>query len=116
MLVPYDSKNLAFANKASTGAAASPFVVAMIDSGIHTLPGFLNGCILMFVFSAANSDIYISSRTLYSLAKEGSAPSFFAHTNIRLPFTGASTRTLWRSGRVSTGDFFLSALSNVWAP
>jgi yeast amino acid transporter len=83
MLVPYDSKNLAFANKASTGAAASPFVVAMIDSGIHTLPGFLNGCILMFVFSAANSDIYISSRTLYSLAKEGSAPSFFAHTNSR---------------------------------
>jgi yeast amino acid transporter len=83
MLVPYDSKNLAFANKASTSAAASPFVVAIIDSGIHTLPSFLNGCILLFVFSAANSDLYISSRTLYSLAKEGNAPSLFARTSRR---------------------------------
>lgn len=83
MLVPYDSKDLAFANKAPTGAAASPFVVAIIRSGIHTLPGFLNGCILLFVFSAANSDLYISSRTLYSLAKEGDAPSLFARTSRR---------------------------------
>lgn len=83
MLVPYNSPNLAFANKASTSASASPFVVAIIESGIHTLPGFLNGCILIFVFSAANSDLYISSRTLYSLAKEGDAPRIFAYTNRR---------------------------------
>jgi len=83
MLVPYDSKNLAFANQASTSAAASPFVVAIIESGIHTLPSFLNGCILLFIFSAANSDLYISSRTLYSLAKEGNAPALFARTNHR---------------------------------
>jgi amino acid transporter len=83
MIVPYNSPNLAFANKASTSAAASPFVVAMIDNGIKTLPGFLNGCILIFIFSAANSDVYISSRTLYALAKEGDAPRIFAHTNRR---------------------------------
>jgi amino acid transporter len=94
MLVPYDSKNLAFANEASTGAAASPFVVAIIDSGIHTLPGFLNGCILLFVFSAANSDLYISSRTLYGLAKEGNAPSLFARTSRR----GVPTYALALSG------------------
>ena len=81
MLVPYNSPNLAFANKASTSASASPFVVAIIESGLHTLPGFLNACILVFVFSAANSDLYISSRTLYGLAKEGDAPQFFAYTN-----------------------------------
>ncbi|KAI9687029.1 MAG: hypothetical protein M1822_002439 [Bathelium mastoideum] len=83
MLVPYNSKELSFANDASTSAAASPFVVAMVESGIHTLPGFLNGCILLFVVSAANSDVYISSRTLYSLAIEGEAPAIFARTSRR---------------------------------
>lgn len=37
----------------------------------------------MFVFSAANSDLYISSRTLYGLAKEGNAPEIFARTDDR---------------------------------
>lgn len=83
MLVPYNSPHLAFANKAATSAAASPFVVAVIENGIETLPGILNACILVFIFSAANSDMYISSRTLYALAKEGDAPSIFAHTNSR---------------------------------
>lgn len=31
----------------------------------------LNACILVFVMSAANSDLYIGSRTLYALAAEG---------------------------------------------
>jgi L-asparagine transporter-like permease len=47
------------------------------------LPGFLNGCILIFVFSASNSDIYIASRTLYALALGGSAPSIIARTDRR---------------------------------
>ncbi|KAL8690639.1 MAG: hypothetical protein Q9218_003953 [Villophora microphyllina] len=83
MLVPYNSKALSFATKQSTGASASPFVVAMIESGIHGLPGFLNACILIFVFSAANSDLYIATRTLYGLAKEGNSHSIFARTDKR---------------------------------
>jgi amino acid transporter len=47
------------------------------------LPGFLNGCILLFVISASNSDLYIASRTLYSLALGGSAPSIIAKTDQR---------------------------------
>lgn len=47
------------------------------------LPGFLNACILLFVISAANSDLYIASRTLYALALGGSAPSFIARTDKR---------------------------------
>ena len=87
MLVPYNSKELAFANKASNSAAASPYVVAIKLSGIKVLPGLLNGCICMFVFSAANSDLYIASRTLYGLASEGRAPDFFRRTNARgLPY------------------------------
>lgn len=83
MLVPYNDKKLLSANKLSNSAAASPFVVAIINSGIKVLPGILNGAILIFVFSAANSDLYIASRTLYGLAHEGKAPKFFTRTDKR---------------------------------
>ena len=83
MLVPYDSPKLAFAKKQSTSAAASPFVVAIALAGIKALPGFLNGCILVFVFSAAISDLYISSRALYGLAQDGKAPRQLAKTDKR---------------------------------
>lgn len=69
MIVPYNSPKLAFATKQSTSASASPFVVAIVLAGINVLPGILNGCILIFVFSAATSDLYISSRTLFVRAR-----------------------------------------------
>jgi len=83
MIVPYDSNRLAFANKKGTNAAASPFVVAIQIAGIPHLAGILNGCICIFVFSAANSDLYIASRTLYGLASEGYAPRIFKRTDRR---------------------------------
>ena len=83
MVVPYDSKLLAFATGATTSAAASPFVVAIQLAGIKTLPGFLNGCILIFVFSASNSDLYIASRTIHGLALKGQAPTILATTDKR---------------------------------
>lgn len=85
MIVPYNSPQLIFANsQASTNSAsASPFVVAIQISGIAVLPGFLNGCILLFVFSASNSDLYIATRTIYGLASDGKAPAFLARTNKR---------------------------------
>jgi amino acid transporter len=59
------------------GAAASPFVVAMQAAGIKTLPSIVNACIYLFTFSAANSDQYIATRTLYGMAKDGLAPRIF---------------------------------------
>jgi len=85
--VPYDSPDLLFANKKKASASASPFVVAISSAGIRTLPSIINGCILIFILSAANSDLYICSRTIYSLAVEGQAPHFLARTNARgVPF------------------------------
>ncbi|KAF2867409.1 histidine permease [Massariosphaeria phaeospora] len=85
MLVPYNSPELGFAasKKAGTKASASPFVVAIKLAGIKHLPGIINGAILLFTFSAANSDLYIASRTLYGLANQGHAPRFFAWTDKR---------------------------------
>jgi amino acid transporter len=83
MLVPYDSPQLAFANKKTAKASASPFVLAIRLAGIKTLPGLLNACILLFTFSASNSDLYIASRTLYGLAEQGHAPKIFRWTDKR---------------------------------
>jgi amino acid transporter len=85
MCVPYNSPELKEAvdpkdgNKSS--AAASPFVVAINEAGIKYLGSIFNACILIFVFSAANSDLYIASRTLHGQAVKGYAPKFFAKTN-----------------------------------
>ncbi|KAI0598532.1 dicarboxylic amino acid permease [Biscogniauxia sp. FL1348] len=81
MCVPYNSPDLVFANKSSSNASASPFVVAIKLAGIPVLDHILNACILLFVFSAANSDLYIASRTLYGLSSDGSAPKIFRKTN-----------------------------------
>jgi len=59
MIVPYDSPELAIANTHSNSATASPFVVAIKLSGIKALPGILNACVLIFVFSAANSGEFV---------------------------------------------------------
>lgn len=96
MLVPYNSESLLFANKKGSNAAASPFVVAIQESGIKTLPGFLNGCILIFVFSASNSDLYIASRTIYGLAAQGKAPRILARTDKRgVPIYALGASTLF---------------------
>lgn len=55
MVVPYNSEDLAFATKSSTSAAASPFMVAIKIAKIHGLDHVINGCLMIFAFSAANS-------------------------------------------------------------
>ncbi|KAI5456578.1 amino acid permease/ SLC12A domain-containing protein [Mariannaea sp. PMI_226] len=83
MLVPYNSDKLAFATKEQAGASASPFVVAADIAGIKVLPHIINACILVFVLSASNSDLYIASRTLYGLSSNGQAPAIFKRTDKR---------------------------------
>lgn len=81
MVVSYNDPALIAAKKKSTSAAASPFVVAINTAGIKVLPHIFNACVLAFVFSACNSDLYVASRSLYSLAVDGKAPKIFAKTN-----------------------------------
>jgi amino acid transporter len=81
LIVPSTNDTLFTATKAKTGAAASPFVVATTLVGIKVLNHVINGAILLFVMSAANSDLYIGSRTLYGLAVEGKAPTIFKRVN-----------------------------------
>ncbi|KAF2014650.1 hypothetical protein BU24DRAFT_433894 [Aaosphaeria arxii CBS 175.79] len=96
MLVPYNDPKLLEANTKGTKASASPFVVAIKNGNIPHLPGILNACILLFVFSAANSDLYIASRTIYGLAKSGHAPRILTYTDKRgVPVTALGVSALF---------------------
>lgn len=78
VLVPYNDPELQAAYREGLpGAAASPYVVAMNRLGIPILPHIVNALILTAAFSAGNSYVYCSSRSLYGLALEGKAPRFF---------------------------------------
>ncbi|KIJ34178.1 hypothetical protein M422DRAFT_35224 [Sphaerobolus stellatus SS14] len=78
IIVPSNNPDLV----SNTGtAASSAFVVAIRIAGIKALPSIINACILTSAWSAASSDLYISSRALHSLATNGHAPRVFARTN-----------------------------------
>ncbi|OJJ71461.1 hypothetical protein ASPBRDRAFT_56051 [Aspergillus brasiliensis CBS 101740] len=75
ILVPYNDPDLAAAYEQDLpGAAASPYVVAMDRLKIPILPHIVNAMVLLAAFSAGNSYVYCSSRSLYGLALDGKAP------------------------------------------
>ncbi|KAL4791043.1 amino acid permease-domain-containing protein [Aspergillus venezuelensis] len=55
MAVPNNDDRLLGANKQSTSAAASPFVVAINIAGISVLPDIINASLLVFTLSASSS-------------------------------------------------------------
>ena len=67
----------------SYNATASPFVIAITDAGIPALPSIINAVVLISAFSAGNSDLYASSRTLYGLALDRKAPRWFRYCTKR---------------------------------
>ena len=59
------------------GAKASAFVIGIQNAKIKVLPSIINGFIIISAWSSGNSFLYISSRSLYSLAVAGNAPIIF---------------------------------------
>lgn len=70
------SKNPALTD-GGAGAKASAFTVGISNAGIHGLGSVVNAVIITSAWSSANSFLYISSRSLYSLAIAGNAPAVF---------------------------------------
>ncbi|KAF2433320.1 hypothetical protein EJ08DRAFT_668930 [Tothia fuscella] len=60
-----------------SGAGASAFVVAIKNAGIPILDSVINAGIIISAWSSGNLFLYLSSRSWYSLALSGNAPSFF---------------------------------------
>lgn len=59
-----------------SGAASSPWVIAITNAGIPGLPSVINAVILTSASSSANAFLYTGSRYLYALAQNGQAPRF----------------------------------------
>ena len=72
LLVPYNDDRLL----GGSTVASSAFVIAIKNAKIKALPSIINAVILSSAFSAGNSVLYASSRTLYGLACAGQAPRF----------------------------------------
>lgn len=80
----------------TTNANSSPFVIAMKTAKIKVLPDIINATLLVFVGSSANTDIYLGSRALYGLAKDGLAPSIFLRLNRnRVPYIACIATGIW---------------------
>jgi amino acid transporter len=59
---PYSTHNSA--------ASHSPFIIVAKTTSLKIVPDFLRACFLISAYSAANTGLYVSSRTLFALAQQ----------------------------------------------
>ncbi|EOO01039.1 putative proline-specific permease protein [Phaeoacremonium minimum UCRPA7] len=115
-----DSKLLNAISSSAPGAAQSPFVIAISNAGIKTLPGIINGVILTSAWSAGNSFFYASTRVLYAAALDGKAPAILKRERFGVPYACAAATTalsclayLNVNNRAAEVFFWISNLSAV---
>jgi lysine-specific permease len=80
LLIPYNDPRLL---NESESVAYSPFTLVFDRAGLAFAASVMNAVILTSVLSAGNSGMYVATRMLWSLAKEGQAPKIFAKLNKR---------------------------------
>jgi amino acid transporter len=73
-------------DNSAPGVAASPFVIAIQNGGIQTLPSIINAVVLTSAWSAGNSFFYASTRVLYSTALDGKAPKILTFEKFGVPY------------------------------
>lgn len=79
-IVASNDKNLLGAQaEGLPGAAQSPWVIGITNSGIGVLPDIINAVILTSAISSANAFLYPASRYLYGLTQSGQAPRFLLY-------------------------------------
>ncbi|CAH6718169.1 general amino acid permease Agp3p [[Candida] jaroonii] len=79
MTVPYDDPKL----NNGTKTLQSPMTIAIANAGWAGGANLINAFILITCLSALNGSIYIGSRTLVNLAREGGLFKFFGYINSR---------------------------------
>ena len=65
------------------GDGTSPFVKVMQATHVPGAAGFINLVILVAALSAMNSQLYITTRMMFSLSRAGHAPRIFGRLNAR---------------------------------
>ena len=65
------------------GLTESPFVRVFQSVGIRAAAGLMNFVVLTAALSSVNTDLYLCSRTMFSLARGGYAPSLLGRLSKR---------------------------------
>ncbi len=105
-LIPFTDQNLL---KTGTDSIAySPFTMVFEKCGLAIAASLMNVVILTSVLSCGNSGLYVASRMLYSLSKEGKAPKFLSKVNKR----GIPTNAVYITTLVACSAFFASLIGD----
>lgn len=101
-------------------ARASVIFIALYNASLGIMGNFVNAALLIFIFSAANTGFYLSTRILYGLSASGMAPSLFMKTTKNgVPFYAFGLVLLFnlvafisaRQKTVETYHYFVDATS-----
>ncbi|MGC1903767.1 MAG: amino acid permease [Candidatus Acidiferrum sp.] len=95
-------------NQMGSGITGSPFVGAFSAAGIPYASTIMNIVVITAALSSSNTDLYLTTRMLFSLARGGYAPSWLGS----LSKSGVPTRAL----AVSTGGMIAAILLAIFAP
>ncbi|PPA73145.1 amino acid permease [Achromobacter spanius] len=90
------------------GKAGSPFVKVMLALDIPGAAGVINFIVLVAALSAMNSQLYITTRMMFSLSRAGHAPSLFG----RLTRSGTPLNALL----LSTSGIAIAVVLKVMVP
>jgi amino acid transporter len=93
----------------ATGSAGSPWVIGIQNLGITGLPSLINAVILLSGWSCGNAYLYSSSRTLYSLSRDGHAPKIF----MKCTKTGIPVYTVLAVSAIGCLTFLVASSSAV---
>ncbi|WP_311509976.1 amino acid permease [uncultured Corynebacterium sp.] len=105
-LIAYTDPNLL--NAAEDNISISPFTLVFERAGIAIAAGLMNAVILTSVLSAGNSGMYVSTRMLFSLARQGHAPRYFG----KLSGHGVPLRALIATAVIGMAGFITSLVGD----
>src|SRR6516164_3765623 len=95
-------------NHAGTGITGSPFVSAFSAVGIPYVASIMNLVVITAALSSSNTDLYLTTRMLFSLSRSQHAPEWLG----RLSESGVPRRAL----AVSTAGMVAAILLAIYAP
>ena len=90
------------------GITGSPFVRAFASAGIPYAAGIMNLVVISAALSSANSNLYLTTRMLFSLARSGYAPRWLSSVSD----TGVPLRAVV----VASGGMAVAILLAIYAP
>ncbi len=105
-LIPFTDKNLL--KSGADSIAFSPFTMVFEKCGLAFAASVMNAVILTSVLSCGNSGLYVASRMLYSLSKEGKAPKFLSKVSKR----GIPVNAIYITTLVACTAFFASLIGD----